>query len=290
MTRLLLPSSGKTEQLVAATAGASPFCLRQTDRQHSWRHTSEGGFNSARYEVAWAPESEARPFVERHHYSGAWAGGSLSQYALYASSELVGVAVLSNGGFKPVLTGCFPGLEPYAQSSELGRLVLLDEVPANAESWFLARVFELAAQGGMRGIVSHSDPIARFAPDGRVVMPGHVGTIYQASNATYAGRATSRTIWSFADGTVFNEQNIGKIRKQTKGHEYAEELLVANGARPRRKRQAARDWLPTALRQACTSSRHPGNHRYLFALGDRRARRTVSLGHAALPYPKKDLS
>ena len=31
------------------------------------------------------------------------------------------------------------------------------------ESWFLAKVFRMAARCGMRGIVSFSDPVARYA-------------------------------------------------------------------------------------------------------------------------------
>lgn len=268
------------------TLPASPFCQRWTERQASWRHTSEGGFNSRLFEVATIDEPAARAFVERHHYSGNYPG-DLQRYGLLASSQLVGVAVLTNGGFPKVLTTPFPDLEPYTESAELGRLVLLDEVPANAESWFLARVFELAAAGGMRGIVSFSDPVARYDSQGRLVMPGHVGTIYQASNARYTGRATARTIYRLPNGQLFNEQAMGKVRLQKQGHEYAEEQLCSFGARPRRRREDPSAWLHRALREAgCTRERHPGNHRYLFTLGDRRSRRGVRITMPSLAYPK----
>jgi hypothetical protein len=202
-------------------------------------------------------------------------------------NHLVGVAVFGNGGFKPVLTNAFPDLEPYTESAELARFVLLDEVPANAESWFLARVFELAAREGMRGIVSFSDPIKRIAQDGRVVMPGHIGLIYQATNATYTGQATPRTVWQLPDGSIFNEQKLGKIRQQKQGHEYSEQELCSWGARPRRRREDPRTWLQQARADiGARTLRHPGNHRYLFTLGDRRERRAVSLGFGQLPYPK----
>jgi hypothetical protein len=32
-------------------------------------------------------------------------------------------------------------------------------VPANGESWFLARCWEMAARQGVRGVVSFSDPV-----------------------------------------------------------------------------------------------------------------------------------
>jgi hypothetical protein len=53
------------------------------------------------------------------------------------------------------------------------------------ESWFLARCSRLAAEAGLRGLVMFSDPVPRTRTDGVVVMPGHIGTIYQASNAVY---------------------------------------------------------------------------------------------------------
>jgi hypothetical protein len=54
---------------------------------------------------------------------------------------------------------------PYEESLELNRLVLLDEVPANAETWAQARAFRLAAARGVRGIVAHSDPELRTSAE-----------------------------------------------------------------------------------------------------------------------------
>jgi hypothetical protein len=47
---------------------------------------------------------------------------------------------------------------PYEESLELNRLVLLDEVPANAETWLQARAFRLAAGRGICGIVAPRCP------------------------------------------------------------------------------------------------------------------------------------
>jgi len=80
--------------------------------------------------------------------------------------------------------------QPYAESLELGRLVLGDEVPANGESWFVGQVFRQAALAGVRGVVSFSDPMPRAAADGTTITPGpYVGTIYQALNAVYKAAA-----------------------------------------------------------------------------------------------------
>ena len=50
-----------------------------------------------------------------------------------------------------------------------------------------------------------SDPLPRTRADGTVVMPGHLGTIYQAANAVYTGRGTPRTLTLLPDGTVFSD-------------------------------------------------------------------------------------
>lgn len=63
------------------------------------------------------------------------------------------------------------------------RFVLLDECPGNSESWFLARCFDALLADGVRGVVPFADPVPRRTASGRLVMPGHVGTIYQG----YAG-------------------------------------------------------------------------------------------------------
>lgn len=87
-----------------------------------------------------------------------------------------------------VLTKPLPGLRPYTESLVCSRFVLLDECPGNSESWFLARCFDALLADGVRGVVSFADPVPRRTASGRLVMPGHVGTIYAATNAVYAGR------------------------------------------------------------------------------------------------------
>lgn len=228
----------------------------------------------------------AKRFVEAHHYSGSYPAARL-RYGLYSASTLVGVAVLSVPAQRKVLSLPFPELEPYTESLELGRLVLLDEVPANAESWFLTRAFELAAVAGVRGVVSFSDPMPRRSLDGSIILPGHIGIIYQAKNAIYAGRSTPRTLHILPDGTALNARTLQKIRAGERGRRYGEAQLVGNGARPRREDETPAAWLHEVLPMiGLRSLQHPGCHRYLFRLGTRAQRRAVSIALPALPYPK----
>ncbi|MFN8632919.1 MAG: hypothetical protein U0893_03625 [Chloroflexota bacterium] len=184
------------------------------------------------------------------------------------------------------MTRPFPDLVPFHESLELGRLVLADRVAANGESWFLGRVFRLAGREGVRGVVSFSDPVARRDSTGELVFPGHVGIVYQSTNATYAGRGAARTILVLPDGRVLNERALSKLRTLDVGHDYVEQRLRRFGAPPRHGAPPA-EWLPHALAAAGVRRlRHAGNHRYLFRLGDRASRRAVVIALPSLPYPK----
>src|SRR4051812_20955318 len=88
-------------------------------------------------------DTVARAFVEGHHYSRSFPAAR-RRFGLYEAGELVGVAVLSHPMHDAVTASVFPGV-PRLDAAELGRFVLLDRVPGNGESWFLARVWELCA-------------------------------------------------------------------------------------------------------------------------------------------------
>jgi len=286
-------------------------CQRWRDGRHSWRPAGEGGFDPDRFAVTEVPEAIARAFVTRHHYAGSYPAARLA-YGLVTDDEslaidgttvnglpLVGVAVLSVPMQAAVVTNVFPTLEPFAESLELGRFVLTD-TPANTESWFLARVFEQAAERGLRGIVSFADPMARtrvvtdidehgaIRTHRETVTPGHVGTIYQATNALALGRSTARTLtYVPRAGLVLSDRTLSKIRAQERGADAAERHLVALGARPRRALEDPRTWLQTALDDVgATKVRHHGNYRYAWTLGPGAKRLRSRIPLARTPYPK----
>ena len=154
---------------------------RWRERRDSYRIAGEMIQTSA-YEVATiADDSTPKAFVVQHHYSASYPAARF-RMGLYRTGALVGVAVFSHPCRNEVLTRVFPG-DPLA-SVELGRFVLLDDVPANGETWFLARCFRLL-RGHVAGVRSMSDPVPRRTLDGRMVTVGHIGCIYQAHNAVY---------------------------------------------------------------------------------------------------------
>ncbi len=250
-------------------------------RRDSYRPAGEP-IQTHAYEVASIPDDNtAKAFVVAHHYAASYPAARF-RFGLYRRGQLVGVAVFSHPVNNAVLTNVFPVAANDA--TELGRFVLLDDVPGNGETWFLARCFELLRHEVV-GVVSFSDPEPRTTTAGRVVMPGHVGTIYQAFNGVYRGRGRADTLRILPDGTVFNRRAMSKVRAHDQGWRYAAAVLERHGAAPApaHPRDAA-TWLAMWLPILTRPLRHPGNHRYAWAL-DRKLRRHLT---PVDRYPKRD--
>jgi hypothetical protein len=252
-------------------------CQRWTERVGRWRPAGEL-IDVNRYDVApIAKDGPAKDFVLRHHYAGTYPAARF-RHGLYRAGELVGVAVFSQPVNNRTLA-VLPG-EPI-ESVELGRFVLLDDVPGNGETWFLARCFEDLRRRGLVGVVSFSDPIQRADASGNRVFGGHIGTIYQAHNGIYLGRGTARTLKLLPNGTVLSDRAIQKIRAGEQGWRYSVAQLEAAGAVPFDGGDR-RAWLAAQLPRVTRPLRHPGNHKYVWAL-QRSARKALP---ASLAYPK----
>jgi len=254
----------------------------QTDVVQRWR----GGRDSYRpvrevidvrdFEVAAIPEDRvAKAFVLEHHYSGSYPAARF-RYGLYDGPELVGVAVFSvPSNYRTFAV--LPGDPP--ENTELGRFVLLDEVGANAESWFIARCFERLRTEGIVGVVSFSDPVERTRADGTKVFGGHIGYIYQATNGVYVGRSQGRRHRLLPDGTILHPRAISKVRKLDRGWKHVVERLISLGAPQYRD---GPEWIEEALAATVRPLRHSGNHKYVWALKKRDRRHLPT----SLPYPK----
>jgi hypothetical protein len=142
---------------------------RWKERRGVYRPAGEP-IKTSDYEVARLPtDAEAKGFVLRHHYSGSYPAAR-ERYGLFRGpgrawdcepmAELAGVAVFSVPTNPKALD---PAPGDAATRVELGRFVLAEDVPANGETWFLARCFELLRRRGYTGVVSFSDPEARLS-------------------------------------------------------------------------------------------------------------------------------
>lgn len=267
--------------LFARPAPAGLSCQRWRDRRAAFRPSGEL-FDTRRADVQPIDEATAKAFVLRHHYSASYPAARF-RAGLFTAAGLVGVAVFSVPMNQRTIPHYFDGLAPN-DGVELGRLVLLDDVAANAESWFMARSFRLLrAQLGVAGVVSYSDPVARVDAAGALVKPGHVGIVYQALNAAYRGRGAARTLLLARDGRVLSQRTLSKLRGEERGDAYAYAQLRAMGAPERAPFESGAAYVRRALSAGgFRAARHPGNHAYTWWLGERRAAPAVP----ALPYPK----
>lgn len=233
-----------------------------------------------RYDVhQLSKDKDAKAFIERYHYAASFPAAR-RRFGLYDGVRLVGVAVysqpMSDGVFSPYFAA------PPAECLELGRLVLLDEVPANAETWFLARTFKALKREGFAGILSFSDPVPRSSASGEAMFRGHVGFCYQAGNAHYLGRSSARTLRLLPNGSVLSARAISKIRAQDTGHVYATQQLVSAGAPPPSPNEDPREWLARVLPVITRPLKHAGNHRYGWAFNKKVWMPSVTRG----AYPK----
>ncbi|HYE93378.1 MAG TPA: hypothetical protein VEA38_20265 [Terriglobales bacterium] len=248
----------------------------------------EERFDSTHYDVAPIDEHYARAFVVQHHYSGSFPSARFSYGLFDRSSELVGVFVGSHPTNDKVITNPLP-VPKATDGIDLGRFVLRDGVKFYAETWFLARCFELLRREGIAGVVSFSDPEKRTSKTGDLVFAGHWGLIYQAHNATYLGKTNAATIRLLPNGQVISNRAIQKVRSKERGWRYVVMQLVDAGYRapsiPEMENKVRRlDWLHAALAMVTRTMRHRGNHRYAWGLA-KSVKKALS-ARPSLPYPK----
>jgi hypothetical protein len=257
------------------------FTQRWNEQRDSYRPAGEL-INTRDYEVAeLRDDKRPKAFVQRHHYSASYPAARY-RFGLYqaGSSELVGVAVYS----VPANSRCLDILPcERSESVELGRFVLLDHVPGNAESWFIGQCHRQLVRHGVRGIVSFSDPVPRTTEDGTVLFRGHLGIIYQATNAVYLGTSRAETRRLLPDGRLLHGRSLAKVRKRDRGYAGVVNRLVDQyGATPLADDEDPREWAARVQAELTRPLRHTGNHKYAWGL-TRTEKRHMPDG---LAYPK----
>lgn len=240
-------------------------CQRWSAGRASYRPAGEP-IDPSRYDVCLIDFSAAKAFVTGHHYSGSMPAarlqiGLFSKPSAFQGTKLAGVLVFSVPMQEAAIPAWLDGMSPR-QGVEIGRLVLLDEVPANGETWFLGRAFRAlrANLPDVRGVLSYSDPVERVDAEGNVVKRGHVGTIYRAHNGRFVGRSSPRTLTISSDGRCVSERALSKIRRGEHGADYAARQLVGMGAPARQMFEDGADYVKRAIAEGgFRKVRHPGN-------------------------------
>ncbi len=281
------------------TDAPAPFDQRW-ERRQEFRRTAGTRIDPTEYGVEVVGDGIAKPFIREHHYSGSYPAAHVA-IGLYrrtglAPARLVGVAVFSEGVRSQLAMPKWTGFD-RADGTELGRLVLLPEVPYNGETWFITRAFDILRtmtvqdpharvdRQRFRVVLSYSDPIERQDAAGNLVKPGHFGTIYQATNALYVGRATPRTLHISPSGQVVHAYAFDKVAAGRRNHQSAARSILEAGVSGMAPDEAPRDWVARVKAELATI-RHPGNFTYVFGL-DAGAWRSLRLMHGkGFAYPK----
>jgi hypothetical protein len=238
------------------------------DKRDVYRERGEG-FDAGRYDVELIGQAAAKKFIVGKHYLATYPSAQLNVGLFGMGGELVGVATFSvpqHPRTIPKRTGV-----PTDEGSELGRFMLLDDVPYLGETWFLAKAMVIAKEERpeWRAIVSFADPVSRRSTKGKLITPGHIGTIYQAFNMRFVGRSKPRTMLLNAKGfETLVPRALSKIRAKDKGWEgNVRRLVKGTGFAPPKNTSelGLRAWVDT-VEEALRRVPHPGNIAYSYAL------------------------
>ena len=191
------------------------------------------------------PRSTARRYIIKNHYSHGCHNAPSACYGLFWNGELIGVLVFAVSCSENVRASIL-GQGTEGEITELHRLHILDGTPKNTESFFVARCLRLLKidMPEIKIVISFADP-----------MEGHVGTIYQATNALYYGTSGSTTFYIDGSGRVRHPRQNGKN-------------ITSHDAKKR-------GWIPT---------KREGKHRYLWILDSDIERSDLKVGFRK--YPK----
>lgn len=269
-------------------------CQRWNKKRESYRPAGEP-IDVNRYGVELLTEAQAREFLTTHHYAG---GESYPATQLrlglfrstgYTAPELVGAMVFGVPTHNSTFAKWVPGVTKD-DGTVLQRLALLDEVPANGETWFLGRAFEAleAELPSVKVVLSYSDPVARVNAQGVEYKPGHIGTIYKAHNGVYLGRTPRDDTYLYPDGEVIAPRSMSKLRNSERGGRALEKRLLARGAPARLEGESDRDYAYRLVREDLfiRRRRRPGNHVYAWAVAsERRARKSILSQFNPKPRP-----
>jgi len=136
-------------------------------------------------------------FIKQHHYSHSHPGGIDYAFRLDMDGRLSGAATFGWQAGNPKAKHCHNNIPK--KTRELMRLVLLNEVPRNSESRFIAWCLRwLKKHTNLEVIVSYADP--EF---------GHSGKIYRASNFLYLGQQKNGSKRLVIDGRDVHPRSAG---------------------------------------------------------------------------------
>lgn len=170
--------------------------------------------NSMNMDVRVIPSNIASNFHIKHHYLHKKCPIEVA-FGLFSNDTLVGVCTFSTP-YSPGLRNMVCGPEYSDQVIELNRMVVLDIMPKNTESWFISRC--------LRSPDLHKNIVVSFADSAA----GHTGTIYRASNFIYDGQTKPHKdidIEGKHSSTAFKNKTIEDIKQKYPGVKYKDRSI-----------------------------------------------------------------
>lgn len=252
----------------------------ETTRSQRWRErralwaTDFRTVDPRAYSVDVIDQGVARAFIAAHHYLPTYPAAHLAVGLFGRRAALEGVAVFAVPATNAVVTR-HTGFTDAAKGCVLARLILLDSVPQNGESFFCARAFRLLrrARPAIEAVVSYSDPEA-----------GHIGRVYAALSGAHRGISRPRAVLRIGNRTL-SERTLSKIRLGERGMDGAIDQIVREGLPGPAFGECPAAWLQRLQRDCLlTRHRHPGLFTYCFELTREARRKGRTLPR--LPYPK----
>lgn len=201
-----------------------------------------------------ASQRDVTEFTRRYHYTAT--GGMMTwRWGLWSGPTLLGI-ITYNLPTRDVCESVF-GAEHHDRVWCMGRLAVADTAPHNSESRLIA---------GSLHAVQRSHPHVWAVVTYAATDAGHIGTVYQATNALYTGsvdRGRRPSHYVDAEGRRRGTYLVGKFVSLDRARRLG--------------------WTPGP------SIRAP-RHRYLYLLGSRTQRRHTRalLRWPVLPYPKAE--
>lgn len=193
---------------------------------------------------------DVEEFCRRYHYTGT--GGSMNwRYGLWDGHTLIGV-IAYNMPTRATCESVF-GPEHFDKVWHMGRLAMAEDAPRNSESRLISLSLKM-----IQAAHPETWAVLTFA----AVSAGHIGYVYQATNALYTGSGGDASYLVDLKGRRrATNQGVGLTKAQI----------------------AERGW---------TEVKEPPKHRYLYILGSKtqRRQRRALLRLPTLPYPKATAS
>lgn len=200
--------------------------------------------------VAPVSVGDVQEFAARYHYTG-HNGSALWRWGLWDGPTLHGV-IAYNLPTRSVCE-CVFGEEYFDKVWHMGRLALSDDSPRNSESRLIGLSLKAITNQypDVWAVLTYADPAV-----------GHLGYVYQATNAIYTGRSDSSSVRYYID---------------------------SQGNRHGTRATSCRT--DEALKRGWTLQRGETKHRYVYILGSKtqRRQRRALLKLPVLPYPKQPI-